>query len=113
MKRDCIIIGSGTYGQVYAEYLKEEYNIVAFYDDDESLHGSEISGISVVGNVMDAFKLENTTSVFVPIGNNPIRVKILREFENKGFQIPSFIHPHTIIHPSVKIGERCIYTSRY
>lgn len=43
--------------------------------------------------------------MFVPIGNNPIRMKILKSFEDKGFNIPSFIHPQAIIHPSVKLGK--------
>lgn len=49
MKKNCIIIGAGTYGQVYAEYLKEEYNVLAFYDDNESIHNSLINSIVVRG----------------------------------------------------------------
>jgi sugar O-acyltransferase (sialic acid O-acetyltransferase NeuD family) len=105
MKPNCIIIGAGTYGQVYAEYLKDSYNIIAFYDDDRSLHNSIVNNIKVAGKVEDAFKLDKTFAVFVPIGNNPIRVKLLKKFEKDGFSIPSFIHPQTIIHPSVKIGK--------
>ena len=105
MKQDCIIIGAGTYGQVYAEYLKESYNIISFYDDDISLHNTNANGIKVVGKVSDALLLPKSTAVFVPIGNNPIRVKLLKIFEENGFDIPSFIHPKTIIHPSVKIGK--------
>lgn len=105
MKQNCIIIGAGTYGQVYAEYLKDSYNVIAFYDDDESLHNSKVNGIEVAGKVIDALSLPKTTAIFVPIGNNPIRVKILRQFEDNGYDIPSYIHPQTIIHPSVKIGK--------
>lgn len=105
MKNDCIIIGAGTYGQVYAEYLCESYNVISFYDDDESLHNTIVNGIRVSGSVEKAFLLDKSITVFVPIGNNPIRVKILKAFKEKGFSIPSFIHPQTIIHPSVKIGE--------
>lgn len=32
-------------------------------------------------------------------------MKILKSFEDKGFNIPSFIHPQAIIHPSVKLGK--------
>ena len=105
MKRDCIIIGSGTYGQVYAEYLKDIYNVTAFYDDDENIINTKINGIKVAGKVSDALEIDKATAVFIPIGNNPIRVKLLKQFEAKGFDIPSLIHPQTIVHPSVKIGK--------
>lgn len=103
--KNCIIIGAGTYGEVYYEYLHEQYNVTGFYDDDESLHGTKVAGVEVKGSVKDALEHESDCSVFVPIGNNPIRVKILKQFEEKGFDIPSFIHPKTIIHKSVKLGK--------
>lgn len=105
MKKEAIIIGAGTYGQVYAEYLKEEYEILAFYDDDENIIQSTINNILVAGKVKEAFDLDKNIAVFVPIGNNAVRVKILKEFENKGFSIPSFIHPEAIVHDSVSIGK--------
>ncbi|HHX61788.1 MAG TPA: acetyltransferase [Epulopiscium sp.] len=105
MKQNCIIIGAGTYGQVYAEYLKDSYNVIAFYDDDVRLHNSKVNSIEVVGKVSDALSLPKSTAIFVPIGNNPIRVELLKKFEENGFDIASYIHPQTIIHPSVKIGK--------
>ncbi len=105
MKKNCIVIGAGTYGQVYKEYLKSEYSVIGYYDDDSSLHGRTIDGIEVKGNVQDAIENEAGCAVFVPIGNNKVRVRILKEFERNGFVIPSFIHKDTIIHSSVKIGK--------
>ena len=105
MKKICIDIGADTYGQVYKEYLKSEYSVIGYYDDDSSLHGRTIDGIEVKGNVQDAIENEAGCAVFVPIGNNKVRVRILKEFERNGFVIPSFIHKDTIIHSSVKIGK--------
>jgi sugar O-acyltransferase (sialic acid O-acetyltransferase NeuD family) len=45
------------------------------------------------------------TALFVPIGNNNVRVGILKRFEAKGFTLPCFIHNDTIIHESVEIGK--------
>lgn len=103
--KNCIIIGAGTYGQVYAEYLKDHYNIIGFYDDNISLKNTSINGVMVLGKVEDAYLLDTSTAVFIPIGNNPVRVKLLKSFKERGFPIPSFIHDKTIIHSSVKIGE--------
>ena len=101
-----IIMGAGTYGQVYAEYLKAEYNVIGYIDDNENLVGNTINGIKVLGNRNFLFQnIDKNTAVFVPIGNNDIRVKLLQNLHNAGFSTPSFIHPHTQIHDSVKIGK--------
>ena len=76
MKKNCIVIGAGTYGQVYKEYLQSEYSVIGYYDDDSSLHGLIIDGIEVKGNVQDAIENETGCAVFVPIGNNNVRLNL-------------------------------------
>ena len=109
MRKKCIIIGAGTYGHVYMEYLKNDYKITGFYDDDVALHDKDIGGVKIKGSVKDALENESDCAVFVPIGNNPVRVRILKEFEDKGFEIPSFIHPQAIIDSSVRVSEKAVY----
>lgn len=105
MKKKCIIIGAGTYGQVFLEYLTYEYLVTGFYDDNVTLHGKNLGGVLIKGSIQDALVNESNCVVIVPIGNNPVRIRILENFEKNGFEIPSFIHAQTIIHPSVKIGK--------
>lgn len=106
MKSKCIIFGAGTYGQVYAEYLNDLYNIVGYIDDNPKLIGSKIKGIEVLGNKSFLIReIDISHAVFVPIGVNHVRVQILKELRSHGFHTPSFIHPETIIHKSVKIGK--------
>ena len=104
-----IIVGAGTYGQVYAEYISEtgNYELIGFLDDDVAKHTNLINGIPVIGSISLLNVLENkeTISVFVPIGNNKIRLSVLSTAENLGFQTPSFIHPSVQIHKSVNIGK--------
>lgn len=109
MKENCVIVGAGTYGQVYAQYLKEEYNILGFIDDDENLINQEINFVKVLGNF--DFLLSNIsieTNVFIPIGNSKVRVNLLKKVLETGFKTPNFIHPDCKIHDSVKIGK-CVY----
>ena len=104
--KKAIIIGAGTYGQVYAEYLIKKYDIIGYIDDAENLNGQIINGIKVLGNRDTLFNdIDRNISVFVPIGNNTLRVSFLKELNQKGFETPSFIHPNTIIHESVIIGK--------
>lgn len=107
MKKKCLIVGAGTYGQVYAEYLKGSYDVIGYIDDNKDLEGSTIKGIKVLGNrdfLMEQVNDEDL-SVFVPIGTNNLRIQILTELNNLGFETPSFIHPQAFVHESVEIGN--------
>ncbi len=102
----CVIYGAGTYGEVYASYLKDQYNVLGFIDDNPLLIGKKVSKYPILGNSEFLFsKLDRTISVFVPIGNNQIRVSLLEKINQEGFSTPSFIHSETLIHHSVSIGN--------
>lgn len=109
MKENCVIVGAGTYGQVYAAYLKEVYEIIGFIDDNEMLHNTEINNIKVLGDFTFLLtKVDKSTNVIIPVGNNKIRVRLLEKVIEAGFKTPNFIHKDTQIHHSVMLG-RCIY----
>lgn len=107
--KKCIIVGAGTYGQVYAKYLSEEYEILGYVDDNIDLLDREIYGRKVLGKVDTLFQLEmfdlNTTCVFVPIGDNVVRTQLLEKIRNFGYHTPTFIHSSVIIDSSVQIDE--------
>ena len=104
-----IIIGSGTYGQVYAEYLREngQYEIIGFLDDDLAKTGLNILGIKVLGvvSLLETIENKESISVFVAIGNNKVRLKILKYVEKLGYKTPGFIHSSCNIPISVEIGK--------
>lgn len=109
MKENCLIVGAGTYGQVYAEYLKEEYNILGFIEDNKSLHNKVINGIQIIGDFEYLINnIDKSTNIFIPIGNNKVRCNLLKKVIQLGFKTPNFIHENTIIDSSVKIGK-CVY----
>ncbi|MDE1208108.1 acetyltransferase [Tenacibaculum larymnensis] len=104
---NCIIVGAGTYGEVYAEYLKEEYNILGFIDDNPNIVKNK--GLNVLGDFNFLLNnIERSTNVFIPIGNNEVRYNLLNKVIKAGFKTPSFIHRNTNIHASVEIGK-CVY----
>ena len=104
-----IIIGAGTYGEVYLAYLQEAgVDIVGFLDDNKDLHGSLVKGVRVLGgtdllsSLRDTYQVE---AVYCPIGNNKLRVRFLSLANQLGYQTPNYIHPSAIISPSVVIGK--------
>ncbi len=108
-----IIIGAGTYGQVYLAYLQEAgVDVVGFLDDDKNLFGQEVCGIPVLGGtdllpeLKESHKVE---AVYCPIGSNRIRVKFLSKARELGYATPNYIHPSVIISPNVTISNNGVY----
>lgn len=104
-----VIIGAGTYGEVYLAYLKEaNVDIVGFLDDNKELHNSLIQNIPVLGGIdllstlKDTYQIE---AVYCPIGNNKLRVQFLELARSMGYKTPNYIHPSVIISPQVSIGK--------
>lgn len=104
-----VIIGAGTYGQVYAEYLDEvsRYEVSGFLDDDPAKAGTSIRGVPVLGptEALDRLGDQGIHNVFAPIGNNRRRVELLEEARSLGLKTPCFIHPSNHLHRSIQVGD--------
>ena len=108
-QKKSIIIGAGTYGEVYLAYLQEAgINVVGFLDDDPKFEGQEVRGVPVLGgvNLLNSLKrTEGIEAVYCPLGNNKLRVKFLKMANELGYETPNYIHPSVIISPNVTIGK--------
>ncbi len=105
-----VIIGAGSYGQVYLSYLQQSgIHVVGFLDDDPTLENQHICSLPVLGNVgyLPLLKNHGITDVYCPIGNNKIRSEILSHAQKMGFATPNYIHPTVNISPKVEIGNGC------
>lgn len=104
-----IIIGAGTYGEVYLSYLQESgIDVVGFLDDNKSLWHTKVRDIPILGGldilprVKDLYGVE---AVYCPIGNNKLRVQFLEKAKELGYKTPNFIHKSVVISPNVVIGD--------
>lgn len=108
-----VIIGAGTYGEVYLAYLQEAgIEVVGFLDDNIKIHGTLVDGIKVLGGVSLLETLKNShdiEAVYCPIGNNKVRVRFLTYANNLGYKTPNYIHYSVVIAPNVKISDRGVY----
>ncbi|WP_407401137.1 acetyltransferase [Sodaliphilus sp.] len=104
-----IIIGAGTYGEVYLAYLQEAgVDVVGFIDDNPKLEGNKVRGIPVIGKMADLASLRDAhgvKAVYCPLGNNKLRVEFLTKARELGYKTPNYIHPSVLISPNVSIGE--------
>lgn len=97
MSKRILIIGAGGHGRVVAEVAQDcDYDEVAFLDDNSDL---AIGKISDIKNFKDKY-----TDVFIGIGNNKVREKLLTEIKTLGFNIPALVHPSAYISRSSMIG---------
>lgn len=107
-----IIIGAGSYGEVYAVYLQEAgIDICGFIDDNPLLCGKVINDIPVLGNIEYLKQIKNRDEyhIYCPIGNNSVRVKLLSYARSLGYTTPNFIHKTAYISPNVNLASEGIY----
>lgn len=104
-----VIIGAGTYAEVYLSYLQEAgVEVIGFVDDDAKYENQSVRGLPVLGKIMDLENLRDKyqlEAAYCPLGNNKLRVKFLSFAKSLGYEIPNYIHPSVIVSPNVTIGE--------
>lgn len=78
---------------MYAYYLRSEYTVIGFLDDDISSHGKLVNGLPVIGSSAELQNLrpEKIDAVFSPIGNNNARAEKLENARNLGFLTPNYV----------------------
>ncbi len=106
MKPKLLIIGAGGHGLVVADAaLKQElWSEIAFLDDE--VKGELISGYKVVGETADASGLlDQYQDLFVAIGNNKIRLRLINQCIIEGFNVPIIVHPSAVVSAQTEIGS--------
>lgn len=108
-----VIIGAGTYGEVYLSYLQEAgVEIVGFLDDDPIYTKQKVRDIPVLGKFDSLACLKDrygVKAVYCPLGNNKLRVEILNRALSLGYEVPNFIHSTVVLSPDINIGTKGVY----
>jgi UDP-perosamine 4-acetyltransferase len=84
-----------------------EHQVVGFLDANQDLHGTEISGVPVLGNLNLLFKLKSKGigGAIVAIGDNRIRSSYARKLAAAGLTLVNAIHPSAVISPTARLGN--------
>lgn len=104
MKSRLLIIGASGHGKVVADIAikMNKWKSIDFLDDDVSIKSS--MGIEVIGKSAEALTHINDYDIFVGIGNNATRKKILEKLVARGASIPTLIHPTAVIGEQVELA---------
>jgi sugar O-acyltransferase (sialic acid O-acetyltransferase NeuD family) len=101
-----LILGAGGHGRVIADTAKETglYKRIAFLDD--SLPRGRSGEYEILGTFKDyPLFLGSFANVTVAIGNNEMRMQLLRQLEQVGYFLPTIIHPRAFVSSGAVIGR--------
>jgi sugar O-acyltransferase (sialic acid O-acetyltransferase NeuD family) len=105
-----LILGAGGHGKVVADTAAATglWEKIAFLDDRHpSLEA--VLDWPVIGSLEDAKKfLPEHDGFCVAIGNNKLRIKLLKLYLDLGFTAPCLVHPTAYISPSASLGPGCV-----
>ncbi len=108
-----VILGAGKYGEVYQSYFQQAgIDVVGFLDDNQSLQNNRIGGLPIIGtfanldNIRNDYEIE---AIYCPLGNNRLRVELLKKARALGYVTPNYIHPSVCISPNVEISSEGVY----
>ena len=101
-----LIIGAGGHGKVVSEAAKLEgqFSKIAFLDDGNL---ESVLGCHVIGGIEDYKSLKDEYKyAFVAIGNNKIRLNLIKNLENEGYIVPKILHPKAAVseYSNIDIG---------
>jgi len=104
------IVGAGGHGRVALECLelsRGSLGDIAFFDDRWKEIES-VEGVPIFGPVSSLFEDDRFENVFVAIGDNLARRRIMNELDSRGKQILTIVHPHNAISPRASLSEGAI-----
>lgn len=110
-KEKILIIGSSGHSKVVIDIFEKMSNIlIVGLIDAYRPEGSETLGYKILGSediINDLFQNDPTIKIFVAIGDNFIRHKVVNKIKSliPGIEFISAIHPNSIIGKNVVIGE--------
>jgi UDP-perosamine 4-acetyltransferase len=108
---DVVIVGAGGHGRVVLEILRAvgRDRVVGFLDADESLIGSSVSGVPVLGHPQNLLKVRGKAKgAIVAVGDNRARLSYARLLRDGGLELVSAVHPSAVVMGGARMGENVV-----
>ena len=102
-----VIIGSGGHAKVVIELVRAEgkYQIKGCTGLGES--GFVLGDVPILGtdSVLPAMLANGTKKAFVAIGDNHLRLRLLAQVSEMGFEVINAVSPNAVVSPSATLGR--------
>ncbi len=109
---DVIIIGAGGHGRVVLDILRAagQHKPIGFIDADPQLAGTQIGGLSVLGqaNYLPKLKAQKVKGAIVAVGDNRARRTYAKKLLEQGFELINAVHPSSVVSPTARIGKNVV-----
>ncbi|HID94160.1 MAG TPA: hypothetical protein EYP60_08700 [bacterium (Candidatus Stahlbacteria)] len=106
--KQIVIVGAGALANDFYTYLQFEISdnlsIKGVITDNKNDYEASIITQKYLGTLND-YVIEDNDLLFIAIGENSGRVKVIDFFKEQGASFYTFVHPSSIIHPSSSIKE--------
>ncbi len=100
--KDLIIIGASGLAREVMSSAQRTFRFVGIMDDDASLHGSEIAGVQIIGEI--ALATESDATLLICVGSGAGRRSIAERLDALGIGADRFA---TVVDESVRIPSTC------
>ena len=108
MKEKVLLVGAGGHCKIIIDSInREKYEIAGIIDNSLPI-GKTICGIKVAGGDSEAVKWKEAgiiNAIITVAGNLEVRSKLIKTYEEIGFNMVSVIHPTAIISTRVSLGK--------
>lgn len=107
--RELIILGAGGHGKVCAELAERlgRWQRI-FFLDDKHPELERCGAWEVAGAIADLQRFDpEKQEIFIAIGNNETRLRILEEVSGNNWRLPSLIAPEACISKHASVAEAC------
>ena len=87
-----------------------KYTVVGLVDANQDLHGSEIAGLKVLGNLnlLPKLKSKGVAGAIVAIGDNRVRRSYAQKLAAAGLTLVNAVHPSAVISPTAVLGQNVV-----
>ncbi|NMC31108.1 MAG: acetyltransferase [Veillonellaceae bacterium] len=109
-----LIIGAGGHGKVIADIASAlgQWESIAFLDDKYP-ELRQVLDWPVIGNIDNlGMYRRDFAAIFVAVGDNAIRKKLMKWAETEGFELPVLIHPRAAVSRFAVIGPGTIINNQ-
>ena len=87
-----------------------KHTVVGSIDANQDLHGSEIAGLKVLGNLnlLPKLKAKGLAGAIVAIGDNRVRRSYAEKLAAAGLTLVNAVHPSAVISPTAVLGQNVV-----
>lgn len=107
-----VIVGAGGHGMVVLDILRSSHqlHVAGFLDSNSTLHGTEVEGVPVLGDMTVANELARNgiEAGIVAIGDNRTRSTYAKALAKWGISLAGAIHPASHIAASAELGDNVV-----